>query len=109
MAVLGAGAVAWVLGRRREASRIVIDRTILRIPIYGRISEARQAARVVRTLRHADQGGRRAPACPADSLDAGRNADMRDRLHRAVADIRAGVTIGDAITQAGALPEVRAG
>jgi general secretion pathway protein F len=105
-AVLGAGAVALVLARRREASRLVIDRMIRRIPLYGRISETRQAARVVRTLATLIKAGV-APlhALQTASTLAG-NADMRDRLHRAVADIRAGVTIGDAVTRTGALPEV---
>ncbi len=84
----------------------MIDRMIRRIPLYGRISETRQAARVVRTLATLIKAGV-APlhALQTASTLAG-NADMRDRLHRAVADIRAGVTIGDAVTRTGALPEV---
>ena len=106
LALAGGLGVAVLLARRRETGRILIDRAILRIPIYGRITEARQAARVVRTLATLIKAGV-APlhALQTASTLAG-NADMRDRLQRAVADIRAGSTIGDAVARTGALPEV---
>jgi general secretion pathway protein F len=100
------GAAMITLARRRDGGRIAVDRMILRIPISGPITQARQAARVVRTLATLIKAGV-APlhALQTASTLAG-NADTRDRLHRAVADIRAGATIGDAVARTGALPEV---
>lgn len=106
LALACAVALVVLLVRRREGGRIATDRLLLRIPISGPITEARQAARVVRTLATLIKAGV-APlhALQTASTLAG-NADIRNRLNGAVADIRAGATIGDAVARTGALPEV---
>ena len=106
LALGGAGALIVVLARRRDAGRRLVDGTILRIPVYGRIAEARQAARVVRTLATLIKAG----VAPIQALETAStlagNAAMHDRLQRAIVEIRAGLTIGDAIARTNALPEV---
>ena len=106
LAAAGGLGILFVLARRRAATRVAIDRMVLRLPIIGRISEARQASRFTRTLATLIKAG----VAPLQALQTAcplvANADIRGRLQDAVGDVRAGATIGDAMTRTRALPAV---
>lgn len=102
--------VALVLGLsiagRNEALRVPMDKLYLSIPIIGRIAELREAARFTRTLASLIRAG----VPPLQALQAScplvKNHYTRSRLEHAVTDVRAGVSIGTALSMASALPMV---
>jgi general secretion pathway protein F len=107
MAAFGAAlALAVVQGRRQPAICRLIDRVYLSVPIVGRISETREAARFTRTLASLVKAG----VAPLQALQAAcplvKNTHTRACLESAVADVRAGATIGTSMTKTAALPPV---
>lgn len=105
-AILVIGGLGIIAARRNTALRIKLDRLYLSLPVIGRISELREAGRFTRTLATLVKAG----VPPLQALQAScplvRNQHTRERLDRAVADVRAGVSIGDAVSAAEALPSV---
>lgn len=106
LVVVASLGIAIFFARRRPATRVAIDRMILRTPVFGRISEARQASRFTRTLATLIKAG----VAPLQALQTAcplvGNADTRGRLQVAIDDVRAGATIGDALNATRALPAV---
>lgn len=110
LALVGAGVVALVLSivvaRRSVALRTRLDQLHLSVPIVGRITELREAGRFTRTLATLIKAG----VPPLQAFQAScplvRNHHIRVRLERSLAEIRAGVSIGNALSAAEALPTV---
>jgi general secretion pathway protein F len=103
----GAGMMlALVIARRDEGTRRFIDRLYLSVPVVGGMAQTREAARFTRTLATLIKAG----VPPLQALQAScplvRNDHLRQLLEQAVTDVRAGVTIGDAMTNSAALPAV---
>ncbi|MER2263863.1 type II secretion system F family protein [Methylobacterium oxalidis] len=103
-ALLGALGLALILGRRSPAIRLRLDRLLLAVPVTGRISETREAARFTRTFATLIKAG----VAPLQALQTAcalvRNGFLRAQLEATVVDVRAGATIGEAMERAGALP-----
>lgn len=110
LALLAAGVAALVLSivvaRRSVALRTRLDQLYLSVPIVGRITELREAGRFTRTLATLIKAG----VPPLQAFQAScplvRNHHIRVRLERSLAEIRAGVSIGNALSTAEALPAV---
>lgn len=103
---LAALALGIILARRNVASRTRLDQLYLSVPIVGRISELREAGRFTRTLATLIKAG----VPPLQAFQAScplvRNHHIRGGLERSLAEIRAGVSIGNALSTAEALPAV---
>ena len=94
----------WRGGTRRRASSWT--GSTCPVPVIGAISGLREAARFTRTLATLIRAG----AAPLQALEASwplvRNLHMKDRLAAAIADVRAGVSIGTAMARTAALPPI---
>lgn len=110
LALVAAGvaalALSIVVARRSVALRTRLDQLYLSVPIVGRITELREAGRFTRTLATLIKAG----VPPLQAFQAScplvRNHHIRVRLERSLAEIRAGVSIGNALSTAEALPAV---
>ena len=104
--VAGVLVASAMLARRNPATRVILDRIYLSVPVIGAISGLREAARFTRTLATLIRAG----AAPLQALEASwplvRNLHMKDRLAAAIADVRAGVSIGTAMARTAALPPI---
>jgi general secretion pathway protein F len=98
--------IAVGLGRRTPATRLLLDRLFLSIPVVGPIAVCREAARFTRTLATLIKAGVPPLQAIQTSCPLVRNEYTRSQLERAVSDVRAGATIGEAMTKAAALPAV---
>jgi general secretion pathway protein F len=99
---LGAGAAAWTL--RREGPRLRFDRTLLRLPLAGRIIRALNAARFARTL--AILAGAGVPVLDGLRIAAEvvRNRAMRAGVEEAARRVREGSAINKALAASGFFP-----
>ena len=107
LSALGAIAgLAVVHGRRHPVTGRTIDRALLALPIVGRIAESREAARFTRTLAALIKAG----VAPLQGLQAACplvvNRHIRASLNDAVADVRAGASIGASLEKYPVLPAV---
>ena len=104
--VAGVLVASAMLARRNPATRVILDRIYLSVPVIGAISGLREAARFTRTLATLIRAG----AAPLQALEASwplvRNLHMKERLAAAIADVRAGVSIGTAMARTAALPPI---
>ena len=98
------GAVAFWQGMRQPAFKREVDRSVLRLPIIGKLLRGLDGARFARTLATLVAGG--APLL--DSLNGARrtvmNAYMRERLEGAVDQVREGASLAAAFKRANVLP-----
>jgi general secretion pathway protein F len=99
-------ALGAILGRRQPATRVLLDRLFLSVPVLGPIAVCREAARFTRTLATLIKAGVPPLQAIQTSCPLVRNEYTRNQLERAVSDVRAGATIGEAMTKAAALPAV---
>lgn len=97
------GAVAW-RGLKEPKIKLVFDRQILRLPIFGRLSRAVNGARFARTLATLFSGG--APLL--DSIRGAQrtvsNAYIKERLGLTVTMVSEGASLAAALKRAGELP-----
>ncbi|GEO17702.1 type II secretion system F family protein [Microvirga aerophila] len=105
--VLLAGVVLAVTAAcRKDATRVLVDKVYLSLPLIGRISELQEAARFTRTLATLIRAGVPPLQALQSSCPLVRNRHIRGLLERTVTDIRAGVSIGGALARSSALPTV---
>jgi general secretion pathway protein F len=98
--------VAMTLIRRNEAHRATFDRSYLRIPVIGPISELREAARFVRTLATLLKAGVPMLQALAASCPLVNNQFIRNALDRVTAAVSEGASLASAITTTSALPPI---
>jgi len=105
--VLLAGVVlAVTAASRKDATRVLVDKFYLSLPVIGRISELQEAARFTRTLATLIRAGVPPLQALQSSCPLVRNRYVRGLLERTVTDVRAGVSIGGALARSSALPTV---
>lgn len=99
---VGAGGAAWAL--RREGPRMRFDRTLLRLPLAGRVIRALNAARFARTL--AILAGAGVPVLDGLRIAAEvvRNRAMRAAVEEAARRVREGSAINKALAASGFFP-----
>jgi general secretion pathway protein F len=103
---LAAAAGAFGFARRNAGLKLACDKLVLSVPVVGPVSELREAARFTRTLGTLIRAGVPPLQALQSSCPLVRNQYVRSLLDRAIADVRAGVSIGGALANASALPMV---
>jgi general secretion pathway protein F len=103
LALLVLGLIA---ARRNAALRMKLDKAYLAIPVIGRISAWREAARFTRTMATLIRAGVPPLQALQDASPLVRNSFTSGRLERAIAEVREGSTIGAAMARFSALPAV---
>ena len=101
LAIMAAG---WWRALQVPAFRLIVDRSVLKLPIIGRLMRAVDGARFARTLATLFAGG--SPLL--DSLRGAQrtmtNSYMRDRLDRTVTMVSEGASLAAGIARADVLP-----
>jgi general secretion pathway protein F len=104
--LLVGGVLVIIAARRNEAVRVHVDRYYLSLPVVGRISELREAARFTRTLATLIRAGVPPLQALQSSCPLVKNRHTRGLLERTITEVRAGVSIGGALVYSSALPTV---
>ena len=107
LVVIASGVGFWQ-ARRRERTRLLIDRWMVKVPVIGRFVVELDAARFARTLATLFAAG--APLL--DALDGARrtltNSHIQQEIAGATSQVREGASLAVAIRRAGVFPPIMA-
>jgi len=99
---VAAAFVAW----RRPASRLSIDRGLLRMPLIGALVRARQTAVFTRTLAILSNSAVPLVEALNVAAEAATNQAVRDDIERAAGEVREGQSLSNSLRQSEWLPTI---
>lgn len=103
--IIGMVAAFW-FWRKTEGGRLVIDRVMLALPIFGELIRDMTAARFTRSMATLLAGGLTVPDAVEIALDAVTNRELARRSVNVLASIRAGKTLTESLEAADWVPEL---
>lgn len=90
--------------QKSERFRLLVARTLLRVPVFGPLIWLRETAHYTRTLGTMLQSGVPVMVAVQAAVDLVQNAHMANRLTAVPADIAGGASLGQALKRSQALP-----
>jgi type IV pilus assembly protein PilC len=103
LGIVSAVATLWSWGRS-EPGRRVVDRAVLRLPLFGRLAVSLDMSRLCQNLGLLYSSGLPILASLSVTADIVQNRMIRDAVHAAHDRVQCGSTLVDALRPAGVVP-----